>query len=129
MKPSHAPSRPTIAVLLCAIALLSPAAVMLPHLAEAGKEDLYAVTGARVVTVSGPPLDNATVVMRDGVIEAVGKGVAPPVGARVLSGKGLTLTPGLIDGFGGVGLPAPTPAAASSAAERSSLCFMFASNE
>jgi len=85
---------------------------ILPALVEGGKEDLYAITGARVITVSGPTLEVGTVVMRDGVIEAVGRDVRPPVGARVLSGKGLTLSPGLIDGFGGVGLPAPPPRAA-----------------
>jgi len=30
------------------------------------KEDLYAITGARVVTVSGATLESGTVVMRDG---------------------------------------------------------------
>jgi imidazolonepropionase-like amidohydrolase len=116
MKRGHAPSRPTATELLSAVAVLSCAIAMFPDRAQAGKEDLYAVTGARIVTVSGPTLEDATVVMRDGVIEAVGRDVAPPVGARVLSGKGLTLTPGLIDGFGGVGLPAPTPSAAPSPA-------------
>src|SRR6185436_1946187 len=73
--------------------------------AHAGKADVYALVGAKVVTVSGATLDSATVVMRDGVIEAVGAGVTPPRDARVIDAKGWTLTPGLIDGFGGVGLP------------------------
>ena len=34
-----------------------------------------------------------------------------PADARVIDVKGLTVTPGLIDGFGGVGLPAPRSAA------------------
>src|SRR6185436_12847032 len=54
--------------------------------------------------------ETGTVVMRGGLIEAVGAGAAVPPGARVIDGKGLTLTPGLIDGFGGLGLPAPPPA-------------------
>jgi imidazolonepropionase-like amidohydrolase len=95
-----------------AYALLVLTAAILPALAHGGKEDLYAITGARIVTVSGPTLESGTIVLRDGVIEAVGRDVAAPVGARVLSGKGLTLTPGLIDGFGGVGLPAPAPSPA-----------------
>jgi imidazolonepropionase-like amidohydrolase len=89
---------------------------VLPALAHGAKEDLYAITGAKIVTVSGAVLDTGTIVLRDGVIAAVGRDVVPPVGARVLSGKGLTLTPGLIDGFGGVGLPAPGPAPAASPA-------------
>jgi imidazolonepropionase-like amidohydrolase len=82
--------------------------------ARAEKEDVYAVVGARVVTVSGPSLPSATVVIRDGVIEAVGSQVEPPLDARVYDGKGWTLTPGLIDGFGGVGLPVPKRSAEAS---------------
>jgi imidazolonepropionase-like amidohydrolase len=60
-----------------------------------------------VVTVSGSIYESATVVLRDGVIEAVGPNVTAPPDARPIEGKGLTLTPGLIDGFGGLGLPKP----------------------
>lgn len=88
-------------------------ASMVAASATGGKEDLYVITGAKVVTVSGPTLESGTVVMRDGVIEAVGRDVAPPAGARVIPGRGLTLTPGLIDGFGGVGLPSPPARGAS----------------
>jgi imidazolonepropionase-like amidohydrolase len=97
-----------------AYALLVLTVAILPALAHGGKEDLYAIRGAKIVTVSGPTLESGTIVLRDGVIEAVGRDVAPPPGARVLAGQGLTLTPGLIDGFGGVGLPAPAPAPAPS---------------
>src|SRR6185436_6834798 len=90
-----------------AYALLALTLAILPALVHGAKQDFYAITGARIVTVSGPTIESGTLVLRDGVIEAVGQGVAVPAGARVLSGKGLTLTPGLIDGFGGVGLPAP----------------------
>jgi imidazolonepropionase-like amidohydrolase len=74
--------------------------------ARAAKVDVYALVGARVVPVSGPVLENGTVVLRDGVIEAVGAKVTVPPDARVIDAKGLTITPGLIDGFGGLGLPA-----------------------
>jgi imidazolonepropionase-like amidohydrolase len=80
--------------------------LLLSHAALAAKTDVYALQGARVLTVSGAPLEGATVVLRDGLIEAVGAGVAAPPEARVIDAKGLTLTPGLIDAFGGTGLPA-----------------------
>jgi len=79
--------------------------------AYAGKADVYAIVGATVITVSGAPLEGATLVMRDGVIEALGAGATAPPDARIIDGKGLTLTPGLIDAFGGVGLPSARPAA------------------
>ncbi|HEY3119516.1 MAG TPA: amidohydrolase family protein [Vicinamibacteria bacterium] len=80
-------------------------AASLAALASGARRDVFAIVGGRVVTVSGPVYDNATVVVRDGLIEAVGAGVAAPADARVIDAKGLTLTPGLIDAFGGVGLP------------------------
>ena len=42
--------------------------------AMAAKTDVYAIVGARVVTVSGAVLESATVILRDGVIERVGRG-------------------------------------------------------
>ncbi len=89
----------------CVVVVL--ATLVVPCVARAEKQDVYALVGAKVVTVSGATLDSGTVVLRDGVIEAVGAGVTPPLDARVIDVKGLTLTPGLIDGFGGTGLPAP----------------------
>ena len=94
---------PKIRAVLCALLLSSP----LPAWAE--KVPVYALTGGRVVTVSGAVQEGATVVLRDGVVEAVGTGVKVPADARVIDAKGLTVTPGLIDAFGGVGLPAPPP--------------------
>jgi imidazolonepropionase-like amidohydrolase len=58
---------------------------------------VYAIRGARIVTASGSPIDNGTVVIRDGYIDAVGASVAPPPDADVIDGKGLTVYPGLID--------------------------------
>jgi imidazolonepropionase-like amidohydrolase len=58
---------------------------------------LYAIEGARIVPVTGPLIENGTIVFRDGIIEAVGPKVAVPAGAQVIAGKGLTVYPGLID--------------------------------
>jgi hypothetical protein len=57
----------------------------------------YALTGARIVTVSGPVIERGTVVVRDGLIAAVGASVATPPDARVIDGTGLTVYPGVID--------------------------------
>jgi imidazolonepropionase-like amidohydrolase len=63
-----------------------------------------AITGARVVTVSGAPLEKATLVIADGKITAVGPTVTPPPGAKVIDAKGATLYPGLVDGLTAIGL-------------------------
>lgn len=71
---------------------------------------VYAIRDAKIVPVSGPTLEHGTVVVRDGLIEAVGENVSIPGDARIIDGKGLTAYPGLIDASSELGLPAP-PAA------------------
>ncbi len=58
---------------------------------------VYAITNARIVTAAGAPIENGTIVFRDGIIEQVGAAITPPPAARVYEGKGLTVYPGLID--------------------------------
>ncbi len=67
----------------------------------------HALVGARVVTAPGQVLNNATVVIRNGLIQAVGAGMAPPAGARVWDLKGLTVYPGFIDASADLGGDAP----------------------
>src|SRR4029450_5347520 len=42
-------------------------------------------------------------------VEARGRAARVPPDARVVDAKGLVVTPGLIDGFGGIGLPGAGP--------------------
>ncbi|HEX8872374.1 MAG TPA: hypothetical protein VF758_06390, partial [Candidatus Acidoferrum sp.] len=79
--------------------------------AQGGEPQYFAIRGARVVPVSGPTLEDAVVVLGRGVIIAVGKDATIPADALVIEGKGLTIYPGLVDGFTDVGIPA-APAAA-----------------
>src|SRR5882724_1877567 len=74
--------------------------------AAAQTPSAVAIRNAKVVTVSGPSLTRATVVLRDGLIDAVGENVQPPAGAFVMDGEGLTIYPGLIDGLSNWGMPA-----------------------
>lgn len=63
----------------------------------------YAIVGAKVFPISGPPIDGATVVIRDGKIASVGKGGAP-AGAKIIDGKGLEVYPGLFNAVTEIGL-------------------------
>ena len=63
-----------------------------------------AITGGTVYPVSGPKIENATVLIRDGRIAAVGTNVAVPAGATRIDAAGKWVTPGLIDGAGQMGL-------------------------
>jgi imidazolonepropionase-like amidohydrolase len=63
-----------------------------------------AITGGTVYPVAGPKIENATVLIRDGRIAAVGTNVAVPAGATRIDASGKWVTPGLIDGAGQMGL-------------------------
>jgi len=64
----------------------------------------FAIQGARIVSVSGPVIEEGTVVIANGLIAAVGKDVPIPPEAWVINGKGLTVYPGLIDALTDLGL-------------------------
>ena len=63
-----------------------------------------AITGGTVYTVSGPKIEHATVLIRDGRIAAVGANVTVPADATRIDATGKWVTPGLIDGGGQMGL-------------------------
>src|SRR5215469_13765652 len=71
-----------------------------------------AIRNAKIVTVSGPTIAKGTVVLRNGLIEAVGENVPVPADAWVVDGEGMTVYPGLIDSLSTVGIPGAAPAAA-----------------
>lgn len=56
-----------------------------------------AITGGTVYPVSGPKIENGTVLMRDGRIVAVGANVAIPDGAQRIDARGKWVTPGFVN--------------------------------
>src|ERR1051325_10426799 len=73
--------------------------------ATAQTPSAVAIRNAKVVTVSGPVINRGTVVVRKGLIEAVGENVQIPADAMVVEGEGLTVYPGLVDGLSTWGIP------------------------
>lgn len=69
-----------------------------------GKAGTFAITNARIVTVSGATIENGTVVIQNGKIAAVGANVSVPNGAEKINGAGLTVFPGMIDADTNMGL-------------------------
>jgi imidazolonepropionase-like amidohydrolase len=63
--------------------------------------DVWALTKARIVTAPGKVIEKGTIVVRDGIISAVGPAgsVAVPVDATEFDLAGKTVYPGLIDPF------------------------------
>jgi len=67
----------------------------------------YAITDARLVTGAGEVIENGTVVLRGGLIEALGADVSPPADAVIVDGTGMTVYPGFIDAYSQAGLALP----------------------
>lgn len=72
----------------------------------------WALTNARIETVTKGVIERGTIVVRDGLIQAVGADVAAPADARVVDLSGRTVYPGLIDLISTLGLTAPPAPAA-----------------
>jgi imidazolonepropionase-like amidohydrolase len=86
---------------------LTGATLLLAALLFAGASpgQSIAITGATVHT-AGPAgtIENATILITDGKVTAVGAGIAAPAGSREISAAGKIITPGLITPFGQIGL-------------------------
>ena len=67
----------------------------------------YAITNARLVTLTGEVIENGTIVLRGGLIEALGADVTPPADAVLIDGDSLTVYPGFIDAYSQAGLEIP----------------------
>lgn len=71
---------------------------------------LVAFTHATLFTDSQTRIDDATLLIRQGKVEAAGPRVKIPAGAVVIDAKGKYIYPGLVDPFSQYGLPAVTRA-------------------
>ena len=98
---------PGRAVALAAAALLAAS----PPSARAQQgSGTWALINARIETVTRGTIEKGTIVIRDGLIEAVGANVTPPTDARVVDLTGRTVYPGIIDLTSSIGLPvSPAP--------------------
>jgi len=55
------------------------------------------IQGATLLTGTGERIDGADVLIADGRIQSIGKGLVAPAGARIVDAKAKWVTPGLID--------------------------------
>jgi imidazolonepropionase-like amidohydrolase len=91
------PARALAAAASCAIALAAGRSLALGADAARGSAGLFAITGGTVVVGDGRVLPGATVIVRDRVIDAVGKGIKIPAGTPIVDAQGRFVYPGLID--------------------------------
>ena len=71
---------------------------------NASDSGAYAIKGAKIFTLAGAPIDNGTIVIRDGKIAAVGANVQIPSDAKVIDASGLEVYPGMFDPVTQIGL-------------------------
>ena len=75
-----------------------------PRGAAPAEGEVFAITGATLHPVTGPDVEDGTIVVRGGRIAALGTGVPIPAGARVVDGRGKHVWPGLVQPGTNVGL-------------------------
>jgi imidazolonepropionase-like amidohydrolase len=83
--------------------LLKPLALLALLAGPLGAQTV-AITGATIHPVSGPKIDNGTILITDGKITAVGANVAVPAGATRIDGAGKFVTPGFVNSGTQLGL-------------------------
>jgi len=86
--------------------LLSMLIFCQPVLGQNAKADYgtFALTNARIVTVTNGTIENGTLVIQDGKIIALGSDASVPSGAKVLDCTGMEIYPGMIEGGSRIGL-------------------------
>ena len=103
------PLAAAVAVLL--LALLAAPSLAIEGPAFDGKTHhgpgAHALTNARIVQAPGRVIENGTLVVRDGIIVAVGADIEAPADARVWDLEGATLYPGLIETHATFDVPKP----------------------
>jgi len=72
----------------------------------------YAIRNCRIVPVTGPPVEKGVIVIRDGLIEALGAAdkVKIPGDAEIVEAEGLIAYPGLISALSNLFIEQPAPA-------------------
>jgi imidazolonepropionase-like amidohydrolase len=70
---------------------------------------VLAITNAKINPVTKPVIERGTLVIRNGLIEAVGANVAVPSGAKVIDAAGQEVYPGWINARSTLGLADPGP--------------------
>jgi imidazolonepropionase-like amidohydrolase len=92
----------TVGALFVASAALAPASAQ--EAQADGQGTTYAIVGGTVHTLTGPIVEDGTVLLRDGRIIAVGHDLPIPEDAERIDVSGLQVYPGLFNAFSNLGL-------------------------
>ena len=89
----------SMSLFFCSLVIQAAPPELLPPGFRPVPPGVHALVGAKVVVRPGEILDPATIIIRDGFIQAVGKDLPVPPDARVWEMKGLTVYAGFIDPY------------------------------
>ncbi|MCP2520539.1 amidohydrolase family protein [SCandidatus Aminicenantes bacterium Aminicenantia_JdfR_composite] len=67
---------------------------------NSGLHEVWAIKNCKIYTLNGAPIEKGTIVIRKGLIEAVGTDIKIPPDAEIIDASNLIAYPGLIDGLG-----------------------------
>ncbi len=102
--------RTSLLAFTCAMALTVAALIAARTGSAQSQGEAYAIRGGTVVTVTGAVIQKGTIVVRNGLIQAVGADVPIPGDARIVDATGMTVYPGLIDSHTAYGVRQEAPA-------------------
>jgi imidazolonepropionase-like amidohydrolase len=100
----------SVSLCLCGLILSTSAQSDGSQQNKTGRNGTFAITNARIVTVSGAVIENGTVILHDGKIAALGTNIPVPKNAETIDAKGLSVYPGMIDADTNLGLAEIPPA-------------------
>jgi len=95
--------------LKCFIPIILAVCFILSGPVSAEVRPTYAIVGCKIIPVKGPQIEKGTIIVRDGLIEALGPEgkVAIPEDAEIIEAEGLYAYPGLIDAHTSIMLETP----------------------
>jgi hypothetical protein len=67
-------------------------------------QEQLAIQGGRIVPVTGPPIDGGVILIRDGKVQAVGRGLAIPSDYKVIDASGKVVLPGFVEAHSSRGM-------------------------
>lgn len=102
--PRRHPPTLLCALLLVAFVLVPGAQAQAPGAVAQAQRGPFALTNARIQTVTNGVIENGTVVIEEDRITAVGENVSVPAGAQTVNLDGNTVYPGMIDAGTRLGL-------------------------
>ena len=100
-------------VFICALTCAAAFAQTPPPASDSG----YMLRGATVHTISGPVIENGSVLVRNGKIIGVGKNLTAPAGFQIIDVQGKQVYPGMIDAASRLGMERNSNEEASDAEE------------